>query len=656
MIPGPAAVQRDAGGVGTKGFFFAPLLLLLAGAFPTSWATSLKATSSWRSTRTSPHYLLRSKEREDHHHTEGSGVQKPDNIVNVQRINENMAVSRGRDGTADDGDDDGNEDPARELSRLGQEMSQGGEESAETRSSSSLCRAPPPRHGGSNATTTPPGGDWSYWTWGIHEQQSLAQGVKRAEDFVGRFSEDKEHRVLNTLSFFAELATTSPRTEASVAAWAQTKAEEIARSFEQQALDRMRKGNFGIVLGLRHDLLEVLQLLTYQKNLGMKVDEGPSGLLAAARASFAQCRSCRRLDRDTLDSMETRELTDAVLGAYVVDEARFRFGEGAFPASDNLLSRAFFTAKKRLFRKEEVRPGEEGEEDQHHHRPREKKDLAPPSSEGTPTTRKVSEGKQEKDPKSGARRGLRGALAHLAADVGSSSGPGEEKKEPSGPRSLSPAQELLKNSSSSSPLSNTSSSSLDPLKGEEGGGRLKNHSSSSSSWKTVGRDLAAGLATPKKEPKWMKDFKDKAFLATHLVFVAAGFDRYLLRPEEDESIAEILGWLRQEWPAMLKLNDTELIGETVAAFRSANCSPRPGFKEDELVLVGSKLLLEEQRADGNWGSAERDQRVALRLGQRGLAYDSLHRAWTALAALRPRKFLDDEDPYAKHLRSALRGH
>jgi len=370
---------------------------------------------------------------------------------------------------------------------------------------------------------------WDFSSWTSSDATAAKNATNRAIDFLAHWAADPSHRVLNTASFFVELAGTAP--ENNDRARAQVIAVNFTNGLAHRALQRMAKGTFGQLLGCRHDLLEVMQLLTYQAELGQKVEGmGPHGLLSRTKAEFKRCGACTSLpERGCKDPAE---LVDKLLAAYVIDEARYRFGESAFPTRKGHLAQALKMAR------------------------------AP----------------------------------FATSEVG---------------------------------VTDASKSS----------GFLQRFSQG----ETVGQS----------EAKLAKAFSMKALLATHIVFVLNGFDRFAT---QRSAAPEVIAWLRGAFPAILKSGDVELIGEVVASFRAMGCS----FQEDAMVRAGARALIRAQRQDGAWGAEAHFATVRAKYGLKGEAYDVLHHVWTPTSALRLRRSLGDvgingsaADAYGQHLRQAL---
>jgi len=396
-------------------------------------------------------------------------------------------------------------------------------------------------------------------------------------NFISNFSSQPDHRVLNTLSFFAEIAETSPDTQA--ASEARFWATKVAKGFEQNMLDQFRSGTFGELFGLHYDVLEALQLLTYKSSLGLAVPDNRGGLLARVSEEFRKCHSCVQLG-DAIESSDPEVVLDAVLSAYIVDEANFRFGSAMFPAPPNLL-RTAFTLGSHIF----------------------KRDLA---------------------------ASFLAPLRHYT-------------------QRMTQADGLEQTNDVSAGVKGSQTPGGDPQT------RLKHHV-------TGAFRRRPGLKLLSQSAQ-LSPFKKKVYLATHLAFVLGGFDRYMVDPTSTMG-KDVFLWLRQAWPHIRGMRDPELTGEVVGAFRSLGCSPAnsdmhvpPGanaiWQADTLVREGTLQLLHLQRPDGCWGDLVKQQKERVELGPELQAYDILHHVWTAVAALRPRRFLDEYDSYAHHLRQRL---
>lgn len=366
---------------------------------------------------------------------------------------------------------------------------------------------------------------------GSHNATTFS-AVQKAVHYMRDFSIAPEHRVLNTISFFAEIAETS--TDSQVAKEAKLWATKLIADYEQDILEKFKQGTFGELWGLRNDLLEALQLLTYKASLGLPVPKDARGLLMLTSRAFARCRTCVQ----TAEFTDPESAVDAILAAYVVDEASFRFGRHLFPIPKNLLRDAFEPGLSFFERAGTA-------ELSSHRQPLRVRRLA--NANAYARYDSVSLGQQSKR----GRHGIR-----------------------------------------------------------------------------------------------LTRFQAKAYLATHLAFILGGFDRYHVNLENTIG-EEVFSWLREAWPTILRMKDTELTGEVVAAIRSLSCSQ----DHDALLQEGSRQLLELQRADGAWGNLTRQQKIGEERGPQLQAYDVLHHVWTAVAALRPRRFL--QDTYMEHLHLSL---
>jgi hypothetical protein len=129
--------------------------------------------------------------------------------------------------------------------------------------------------------------------------------------------------VVNSISFFVESAS-NPDLPTATREAAKKRGREIATQFEHKLIKKWQKGTFGMLLGIRKDLLDVFQVLVYEHQLGMEAEK--SQLMAIAEKEYFKCKDCFTRGRPIKEGDET----DAAIEAYVVDEARFRFGEDKF--------------------------------------------------------------------------------------------------------------------------------------------------------------------------------------------------------------------------------------------------------------------------------------------------------------------------------------
>lgn len=341
--------------------------------------------------------------------------------------------------------------------------------------------------------------------WSAEDVSAAAHAASAAARFIERYASQADHRVLNTASFFAELADTS--TDQATVNTSRRLATEYILSLEERSARQFSHGTFGMLFGTQHDIVDLMQLLNYQKAIGLQI---PEGLVANASATYKTCDDCNELTAG--DDKDPNDLVDVMLRAYVLDESRFRFGANVFPVPEGLLGRAMSRARSAY-----------------------------------------------------------------------------------------------------------------------------NEETASSGLLQVGESLGEEGLAP-------SPFVMKCLLATHIVFVVNGFDRYAASGSQ---VPEVISFLRRAWPEIWKLNDVELMGEVVAAFRAVGCGP----ETDAMARAGARRLLKQQRKDGAWGTDERFNKTRFELGVQGEAYDVLHHVWTPTSALRPRRVLDDA--YAAHLRQEL---
>jgi len=142
-----------------------------------------------------------------------------------------------------------------------------------------------------------------------------------------------------------------------------------------------------------------------------------------------------------------------------------------------------------------------------------------------------------------------------------------------------------------------------------------------------------------------KDWRAKAYLATHVVFVAAGFDRFPA-PAGISALDNVLAWIRGAGLEAFNSVDAtdhgiELLSEFVAALKAANATE----EGDSFVRKGARTIIQRQHDDGRWGLHKDPEDAAD-------DYDILHHVWTAMSALRHPRTIDSA--YAQHLHAEIR--
>ncbi len=117
-------------------------------------------------------------------------------------------------------------------------------------------------------------------------------------------------------------------------------------------------------------------------------------------------------------------------------------------------------------------------------------------------------------------------------------------------------------------------------------------------------------------------FYDAAYLATHLGYVPTGYGRHQLR-EADHP--RLFHYLRANFDAVLEMGELDLVGEFVDLFRQAGT-------DANLVGRGTEHLLALHARAGSWMAHVE----AWDEGEPS-AYDVVHKAWTGIAGVRPRR-------------------
>lgn len=199
--------------------------------------------------------------------------------------------------------------------------------------------------------------------WLEKDTQLTKKAVQRGLKFMSNLTTHGAHVVLNTVSFFTELVETSADPQVREAA--RELAVKAARTMEHRMLRSWRRGTFGLLLGTRHDVIEGLQLLRYQADLGLiqpKARATNGSLLSAIHEVWLYCDSCRSAiapsegesGSATGAAKQYLRLLDGVVGASVVDEGSFLFG---FNAPGSLLAQAFANALAPFCVPDDITPG-----------------------------------------------------------------------------------------------------------------------------------------------------------------------------------------------------------------------------------------------------------------------------------------------------------
>ena len=116
-----------------------------------------------------------------------------------------------------------------------------------------------------------------------------------------------------------------------------------------------------------------------------------------------------------------------------------------------------------------------------------------------------------------------------------------------------------------------------------------------------------------------------AYLATHLAYVATGYDRYPLYVRDSPALYQ---FLRGNFYAVLETGELDLLAEFVDLFRQYGCTER----NDLQVRDGTRYLLGLFHAAGNRWMAHRES-----YEQKDIEpYDLIHKPWTGISGVRPR--------------------
>ncbi len=130
-------------------------------------------------------------------------------------------------------------------------------------------------------------------------------------------------------------------------------------------------------------------------------------------------------------------------------------------------------------------------------------------------------------------------------------------------------------------------------------------------------------------------FRENAYLVTHVAYLLSDYNRIRVRWSDAPWLFE---YLRENFDAVLKARDLELVAEFVDVFLSLGLTE----SDDEDVRAGTKFLLAAQNPDGSWGA----------WNEREDPYEAIHFTWCAVCGLRGRVFLTGT-AYEHFLRKAL---
>lgn len=157
--------------------------------------------------------------------------------------------------------------------------------------------------------------------WGSEDEERLERAMSDGYHFAERLV--KTAPVLaDSVSFFTDVADSAiDEGERHSAA---ERGRELARVLERKLAKKWKDGTFGQLLGVRKDLLDTVQVLLHERRLGLAAQDSP--LLDTAVQAYRRCSTCFTRGR----KIGHGEELDAALEAYVIDEARFRFGKDKF--------------------------------------------------------------------------------------------------------------------------------------------------------------------------------------------------------------------------------------------------------------------------------------------------------------------------------------
>lgn len=163
---------------------------------------------------------------------------------------------------------------------------------------------------------------WKHWDAEDEEgrERAMSDGYHFMERFAG--SPARLHLV-NSVSFFVDAA--AGATDAGERQSAAGYGRQIAGKLESHLVGKWRNNTFGHLFGLRRDMMDALQVLIHERQLGVRAEASP--LLNYTVKAYRQCENCfTKGDR----KVHKGEEADAAWEAYMVDEARLRFGKAKF--------------------------------------------------------------------------------------------------------------------------------------------------------------------------------------------------------------------------------------------------------------------------------------------------------------------------------------
>jgi len=137
------------------------------------------------------------------------------------------------------------------------------------------------------------------------------------------------------------------------------------------------------------------------------------------------------------------------------------------------------------------------------------------------------------------------------------------------------------------------------------------------------RELLARLKDPTFWQRAMKNQEIReefGYVATHVYFALNDYGRLRVRPDDAPAV---WAFMREELTEAIAQDQPELVAEFLDVFHSAGLSEA----RDEEMCRAARLLLDTQNPDGSWGAESDD------------CYDAIHPTWTAVDALRVRRFL-----------------
>lgn len=120
-------------------------------------------------------------------------------------------------------------------------------------------------------------------------------------------------------------------------------------------------------------------------------------------------------------------------------------------------------------------------------------------------------------------------------------------------------------------------------------------------------------------------FYNTAYLVTHIAYIPTGYGRY---PIYIADAPNLYRFLRENFYAVLDMNELDLLAEFVDLFRQYGCTEQTDLQ----VRDGTRYLLKLFHASDDHWMSYRGPHEPAQVGE----YDIVHKAWTGMAGVRAR--------------------